>query len=97
VSPASSDGPRWYRRGWVIGLIALILGFGLGAILGGSKTTTTSLTFPPQTVVQTVNGHLPIVTKTVRGRTQIVTIPGPTKTVTKTVPGPTKTVTVPGP
>jgi len=94
-APPPSLGPeqpngrrRWYRRGWVIGLIGLFVGIGLGAASSGSKTKTTTVTAPAQTVVQTVPGT----TKTVAGATKTVTVPGPTKTVT--APGPTKTVTV---
>ena len=87
--------PHWYRRGWVIGLCALVLGLGLGAIVAGSNAKTTTVTSPPRTVVQTVDGVAPTVTQTVRPPTRTVTVPGPIKTLTKTVPGPTKTVTAP--
>lgn len=73
--------PRWYRRGWVIGLIALIVGIGLGAGSAGSnKTKTTTVTSPVQTVVKTVAGG----TTAVHSGTKTVKVPGPTKTVTHT-------------
>ena len=78
--------PRWYRRGWVIGLIALIVGIGLGANSAGSnKTKATTVTAPAQTVVNTVAGPTTTVLRTTAGTTKTVTVPGPTKTVTKTV------------
>jgi hypothetical protein len=83
-----TDRPRRYRRGWVIGLIALFVGIGLGAASSGSKTKTTTVTAPAQTVVKTVAGS----TKTVAGPTRMV--PGPTRTVTHTTTV-TKTVTAP--
>jgi hypothetical protein len=78
-------------------LIAAIAGFSLGALLAGSRTKTATVISPPRTFVQTVDGHLPVLIRTVRGPLQIVTVPGPTTTVSKTVPGPTKTVTRPAP
>lgn len=78
--------PRWYRRGWVIGLIALIVGIGLGAASAGSnKTKTTTVTSPAQTVVTTVPGGTKTVVRGVPGPTKTVTVSGPTKTVTQTV------------
>lgn len=82
--------PHWYRRGWVVGLIALIVGIGLGAASAGSnKTKTTTVTSPAQTVVTTVAGPTKTVAdpnKTVAGPTK--TVPGPTKIVTQTVTAP---------
>ncbi len=85
--PNDPQGPgaeSWYRRGWVIGLVALLVGAGVGAGIGvaaGSNTTTRFKT-------TTVAGP----TRTV---TQVHTVPGPTKTVQQvhTVAGPTNTVT----
>jgi hypothetical protein len=78
-------------------LIAVVLGLSLGAIAAGSTTQTTTVTSPPRAAVQTVYGHLPILTKTVHGPARTVTVSGPPRTVTTTVRGPTKTVTVPAP
>ena len=71
---------RWYRRGWVIGVVALFLGVGIGAAAGSGKTPprAATVTTPGQTVVQTVPGP----TKTV---VHVRKVPGPTTTVTQTV------------
>jgi hypothetical protein len=81
----------------VIGLIAVALGLSLGAIAAGSKTQTTTVSSPPLAAVQTISGHLPVLTKTVHAAARIVIVTGPTRTQTKTVRGPTRTVTVPAP
>ena len=84
--------PRWYRRGWVIGLIALIVGIGLGAASAGSnKPKTTTVTSPAQTVTNTVSGGTKTVVRGVPGPTKTVTVPGPAKTVTQTVQASTAT------
>jgi hypothetical protein len=82
--PQRSGTDSWYRRAWVIGLVALLVGAGAGVGIGvaaGSNTTTRFKT-------TTVAGP----TRTV---TQVHTVPGPTKTVQQvhTVTGPTNTVT----
>ena len=71
---------RWYRRGWVIAIAALLVGIGLGAASGSSKTAprAATVTAPAQTVVQTVPGP----TKTV---VHVRKVPGPTTTVTQAV------------
>jgi hypothetical protein len=73
--------PRWYRRGWVIGLGALLVGIGLGGAAGASKTAprAATVTAPAKTVVHTAPGA----TKT---KTVVRNVPGPTKTVTQTAP-----------
>jgi hypothetical protein len=75
IPPAPRD-RRWYRRGWVIGLIALFVGIGLGVASAGSKKPkTTTVTSPAQTVVQTVTGPT---------ETQTVTVPATGSTDTST-------------
>lgn len=71
----------WYRRGWVLGLIAVVVGLVVGAAAGaGNKPKAQTVTSPAQTVVHTVR---------VRPKTSTVvhvhTITGPTATVTQTV------------
>jgi hypothetical protein len=96
ANPTRSNGSRWYRRGWIIGSIALIAGFGLGAVIARSNAKSTTVTLPPQTVALTVDGHIPVLTDTVHP-TKLEHVAGPTKTVTRTVRGQAKTVTVPPP
>jgi hypothetical protein len=76
---------RWYRRGWVVALAALLVGAGIGGAIGSTKTTprAATVTLPAKTVVQKVPAGP---TKTV---VHVRTVPGPTKTVA----GPTTTVT----
>jgi hypothetical protein len=76
----NGEAPR-YRRGWVIGLVALLVGAGAGAAVGLSTTGTPkakTVTAPAQTIVHTVAGP----TKTIA---QVHTVAGPTRTVTATV------------
>lgn len=70
---------RWYRRGWVIALGALLVGVGLGSAAGSSKNTprAATVTTPAQTIVQAVPGR----TRT-RTVVRIRKVPGPTTTVT---------------
>jgi hypothetical protein len=68
----------WYRRGWVIGLVALLIGAGAGVAVGLTANGTSkakTVTAPAQTIVHTVAGP----TKTI---THVNTVAGPTKTVT---------------
>ena len=60
-APKDLESTSWYRRGWVIGLIALLVGAGVGVAVGvtaGSNTTTrvksSTVTAQAQTVVRTV-------------------------------------------
>src|SRR5437588_7333766 len=64
-APQGSGTDSWYRRGWVIGLVALLVGAGAGVGIGvaaGSNTTTrfktTTVAGPTRTVtkVHTVPG-----------------------------------------
>ena len=80
-APPPTGRPRWYRRGWVIGLIAPVVGIGLGAASAGSdKTKTSTATSPVRTVVKIVAGG----TTTVHSGTKTVKVPGPTVIVTDT-------------
>ena len=88
--------PRWYRRGWVIGLVALLVGIGLGAAAGFSKKAprAATVTAPAQTVIHTVPGATKTLVhvRTVASPTR--TVAGPTQTVTQTVQAtPTPTTT----
>ena len=92
-SPAHGSGPPdvpppvarrpWYRRGWVVGVVALLVGIGLGAAAGSTKKAprAATVTAPAQTVVQTVAG--PTKTRTV---VHVQKVPGATKTVTVAAP-----------
>jgi hypothetical protein len=91
--PQQSERSSWYRRGWVIGLAALLVGAGAGVGVGvgaGSNTTTrlktTTVTGPTKTITQVhaVTGP----TKTVQ---QVHTVTGPTNTVTRVVQAPAAT------
>jgi hypothetical protein len=95
-APTDPQGPgqgAWYRRGWVIGLAALLVGGGVGAAVGvtaGSSTTTrlktTTVAGPTRTLTQVRNLTGP--TKTVR---QVHTVTGPTNTVTRVIQAPAVT------
>jgi hypothetical protein len=77
--PAPEGQAPWYRRDWVIGLIALLVGAGAGVAVGLSTKGTPkakTVTAPAQTIVHTVAGPT---------KTQVRTVPGPTRTVTATV------------
>lgn len=85
--PGGPEGPDaeghapWYRRGWVIGLVALLVGAGAGVGVGLSANGTPkpkTVTAPAQTVVHTLPGP----TKTIA---RVHTVAGPTRTVTSTV------------
>lgn len=70
----------WYRRGWAIGIIALLVGAGVGVAVGLTTKSTPkakTVTAPAQTIVHTVAGP----TKTIA---QVRTVVGPTRTVTAT-------------
>lgn len=78
--PPQGQAP-WYRRGWVIGVVALLVGAGVGVAVGLTTKSTPkakTVTAPAQTIVHTVAGP----TKTVA---QVRTVAGPTRTVTATV------------
>ena len=98
IPPPPARG-HWYRRGWVIGLAALLVGGVIGVAAGSSKTAprAKTVTAPAQTVVQTVAGPTKTRTlvhvRTVPGPTTTVT--GPTTTVTQTIPAPTSTPPTP--
>lgn len=91
VPPPDRRG-RWYRRGWVIAVGALLVGVGIGSAAGSSKTAprAATVTAPAQTVVQTVPG--PTKTGTV---VHVRKVPGPTTTVTQTVQASTPTPATP--
>lgn len=77
--PAPEGHAPWYRRSWVIGLVALLVGAGAGVAVGLSTRGTPkakTVTAPAQTIVHTVAGPT---------KTQVRTVPGPTRTVTATV------------
>jgi hypothetical protein len=80
VPPPVAPG-HWYRRGWVIGLGALVIGVAIGGAASSSKTAprATTVTLPAQTVVQKVPAGP---TRTV---VHVRTLPGRTTTVTRTV------------
>lgn len=80
VPPPVGPG-HWYRRGWVIGLGALVVGVAIGGAAGSTNTAprAATVTLPAQTVVQKVPAGP---TKTV---VHVRTLPGPTTTVTQTV------------
>ncbi len=85
--PGGPEGPfppgqgPWYRRSWVIGLAALLVGAGAGVGVGLAANGTPkakTVTAPAQTIVHTVAGP----TKTIA---HVRTVAGPTRTQTATV------------
>ena len=85
--PSRAPRPRWYRRGWVLGIAGLAVGLTIGAAGSGGTTTKTvagpTVTTPGPTVTQQVKVPGPTVSQKVT-----VKVPGPTvtKVVTKKVP-----------
>lgn len=91
VSPEPTGKGRWSRAGWIVAALALVIGVGAGAAIGGSQKAprARTVTEPARTVVQRVPGP----TKTT---VQTRTVPGPTKTVTQTVQAATPAPSSPG-
>lgn len=75
--------PRWYRRGWVIALVSLLIGFGIGSSSKTGDATDKSATPAAHSTPATV---------TVTGTEQTVAPTTVTVTTTTTPPATTKTV-----
>jgi pyruvate/2-oxoglutarate dehydrogenase complex dihydrolipoamide acyltransferase (E2) component len=76
--PSAPPKTPWWRRTWVVALVALLVGFGIGAAAGGGSQADT-----------TASADTPTATTTI---TESQTA-APTTTVTETPPAPTATET----
>jgi hypothetical protein len=88
--PLQSTAPKkvWYRRGWVIGLTALLIGFVGGVAAGGGasdSTTAATGSATPSTVTVTAEATQPAA---VAPETVQVTAPASTSIMTVTAPAP---------